>query len=66
MRMRNVISLLNYGSYWIMHCHTDVPTLFLSTHSDDWSLVFRLDASVNWPECFVCTWALVPRKNNGC
>lgn len=49
-----------------MHCHTDVPALFLSTHSDDWSLVFRLDASVNWPECFVCMWALVPRKNNGC
>ena len=49
-----------------MHCHTDVLALFLSTQSDAWSLVFRLDASVNWPECFVCTRALVPRKNNGC
>lgn len=46
-------------------CHADVPALFLSTHSDALSLIFKLDTSGNWPEVSVCTWALVPRKKVG-
>lgn len=47
-------------------CHADVPALFLSTHSDALSLIFKLDTSVNWPECSVCTPALTQRENSGC
>lgn len=47
MRIRNVISLLNYGKgHWIMHAALRCQLLFLSpTPNDAWSLIFKLDAS---------------------
>lgn len=44
-----------------MHA-TPMCQLFLSTQGDAGSLIFKLDASVNWPECSVGPWALVPRE----